>query len=128
MTKLLDSFFVGGHELFSGFFDNMSAESFPRFNVIYVNDKEYEVDVALPGWSKENVKVHFDSGILTVEGVKQDIPSITYIHRGISGKAFKRSFLVPKSLEVSEAQFKDGLLKIIFKSRAQDQAKFIEVK
>jgi molecular chaperone IbpA len=126
MTKLLDHFFVGGDKLFTDFFGDLNVDAFPRFNIVKLEDQNYRVDLALPGWSKEQVKIHFDNGILLVEGEKS-LSSETYIHKGISGKAFRRSFFVPKNLEVTDATFKDGLLKITFKPRAVNPANYIEI-
>jgi molecular chaperone IbpA len=126
MTKLLDHFFVGGDKLFTDFFGDLNVDAFPRFNIVKVGEQDYRVELALPGWSKEHVKIHFDNGIVLIEGEK-NVSSETYIHKGISGKAFKRSFFVPKNMEVTDASFKDGLLKITFKSRAVNPAKYIEI-
>jgi molecular chaperone IbpA len=126
-NKLLDHFFVGGDKFFNDFFGNLNVDAFPRFNVVHVADQEYRVDLALPGWSKNNVKIHFDIGLLTIEGNKVE-GSETYIHKGISSKAFRRSFFVPKNLEVTDASFENGLLCITFKPRAINPAKYIEIK
>jgi molecular chaperone IbpA len=129
MSKFLDQFFVGGDKLFDEFFGgNLSVDAFPRFNVVQVNETEFELTLALAGWTKDDVKLKYDAGVLAIEGCKKEVPDVKFIHRGISGKAFKRSFLVPRALEVTGAGLTDGLLRIQFKSRATDSTKFIEVK
>jgi len=126
-NRLLDHFFVGGDKFFTDFFGNLNVDAFPRFNVVQLAENDYRIDLALPGWSRENVKIHFDIGLLTIEGDKSE-GTETYVHKGISSKAFRRSFFVPKNLEVTNASFQDGLLKITFKPRAINPAKYIEIK
>lgn len=126
---ILDHFFVGGNTLYNDFFGNLTwnVDSFPRFNIVQIDEKEYRIELALPGWSKDNIKIHMDAGLLTIEGEKQESTD-RYIHRGISGKAFKRSFFVPKNLEITKAALDNGLLKLIFEPRAINPAKYIEIK
>lgn len=126
-NRMLDHFFVGGDKFFNDFFGNVNVDAFPRFNIVQLEDQGYRLDVALPGWSKDSVKVHFENGILSVEGQKADT-SETYLHKGISSKAFKRSFFVPKNLEVVEAAFADGLLKVTFKPKEVNPVKYIQIK
>ena len=129
MSRLLDQFFVGGDKLFDDFFGgNLGVDAFPRFNIVQLSDNEFELTLALAGWVQEDIKVKHDMGTLTVEGNKKDAVGVKFIHRGISGKAFKRSFLVPRTLEIVSAGLADGLLHLIFKSRAEDSTKLIEVK
>lgn len=113
---------------FFGNLGNSHIDSFPRFNVIQVGEDKYSVELALPGWCPEAIKISFENGLLTVEGDKQDCAEKTYIHRGISGKAFKRSFITPKNLEVDNAALKHGLLVINFKPRVVNPPKYIEIK
>jgi HSP20 family molecular chaperone IbpA len=129
MSKI-DSFFIGGDKLFQEFFgNNTSADSFPRFNVWQNTDEsEYHVDLALPGWSKDDLKVSFENGVLTVSGCKQEATGVKYLHKGLSGKGFKRSFLVPLNLEVNCVALKDGLLSVTFLKRAENPTKLIEIK
>ena len=130
MKKLIDAFFVGGDRMFDDFFgNNPQISEFPRFN-IWQNcaNTEYHVDLALPGWSKDNITVTYDQGVLSVTGCKQEVTDVLYVHKGLSGKSFKRSFLVPKTLELLTAELKDGLLSITFQPRAETPAKFIEIK
>jgi molecular chaperone IbpA len=126
-NKLLDHFFVGGDKFFNDFFGNMNVDAFPRFNIAQLSEQEFRVDLALPGWSKDNIKIHYDIGLLTIEGDKLDNNEV-YLHKGISSKAFKRSFFVPKNLEVTDATFENGLLSITFKPRAINPAKYIDIK
>lgn len=123
----LSNFYIGSDISFRDFFDNLNVDAFPRFNTVLNEDKQYCLELALPGWHKDSIKLKLDAGILTVEGAKQDLGKVEYLHKGITSKAFKRSFLIPRNLEVSEASLTDGILGITFANKAEDPTKLIAV-
>ncbi len=50
--------------------------------------------------------------MLTVEGRKADKDSNEYLYRGISARPFRQQFNLADYVQVKEASFEDGLLKI----------------
>ncbi len=50
--------------------------------------------------------------MLTVEGRKADKDSHEYLYRGISARPFRQQFNLADYVQVKEASFEDGLLKI----------------
>lgn len=106
----IEKFFVG--------FDNfcnlppiVQKMDYPRYNIGKC-DEGYEIMVALPGYTKNDVTVELHDGVLSVKGVKQEIADIEWIHRGISGKSFDRVFKVDTKLEVKSAKLENGMLHI----------------
>jgi len=78
-------------------------------------DKEYLVKAQLPGVKKDDVKVEFLNGVLTVSGErkfeKEDKTEKTHRIESAYG-AFTRSFVIPEDVltEKIDAEFKDGIL------------------
>ena len=72
----------------------------------------------LAGWNKDQINVVHSKkdGTLTINGEKKaprkDSNDTNYVHRGISGKAFNKEFQLAEHIEVNNAQFEDGLLRI----------------
>ena len=70
----------------------------------------------MAGFSKKNISVTVENGMLTVETVPvddtQDSDTGEVLHRGISRRYFKRSFSISDDVEVHGAELKDGLLRI----------------
>ncbi len=82
-------------------------------------EREYEVDVELPGFKKADVKVELKDGYLTVSATRDDDDDIKdenvrYVRRERYAGNMSRSFYVGKNVSQDEthAKFEDGILKI----------------
>lgn len=112
MTKVdLEKFFVGFDNLMNNPLHVQFAE-YPRYNIEKV-EGGYQIQVALPGWKKEQISVDVHKNTLTIKGEKdQDPTEREWIHKGISGKSFQKQLKLDDSLEVSNAVLEDGMLYI----------------
>ena len=90
------------------------STGFPPYNIQKVKDFEYEIEMALAGFSKEDIEVEVADGVLTVRSVKEndDVDDEWTLHRGISYRKFNRKFTLADDIVVSNAKLENGLLKI----------------
>ena len=88
---------------------------YPPHNVVKHDDETFSVELALAGYSAENIDVEVREGILVVSAEIETKDDREYIHRGISQKKFRRSFRLSEHVVVYGADFKDGLLVIDLK-------------
>jgi HSP20 family molecular chaperone IbpA len=115
MTKdLLPSHFRLGDipSIWNVFEDSARGNPYPPYNIIKGEDG-YVLEMAVPGLTKNDLRATFDEGILTIEGSKRDEfdeKTESYQYKGLSTKAFKRSFTVSNTLKVSELWVENGLL------------------
>ena len=114
-------------ELFKGFgplFGRMPVarmgeglEEFMPLADIVEREKEYLIKLDLPEVPKEDVKVLFDDGVLTIRGerktVKEDKGEKVHRTERYYGM-FERSFVLPEDVDVTaiRAESKDGVLTI----------------
>jgi len=75
------------------------------------------VELALAGFSKDDIEVHYENNMLNVKSKQKDETEEkdedgNILHRGISKRWFSKSFTVADDVEVKGAELKDGLLKI----------------
>jgi molecular chaperone IbpA len=90
-----------------------TVSSFPPHNIIKLDDNRYLVELAVAGFSKEDVEISVEDNILTIRGEKKDKDdSVTYIHRGIGTRSFTKSLTIADTVEVRGAEFKDGILRV----------------
>ena len=80
-------------------------------------EKEFELTAEVPGVRKEDMKISFEEGLLTIKGVRsgRDLPKgARLIHRETNGDSFARSFRLPAEVNGKEisAQLADGILRI----------------
>lgn len=91
--------------------------SFPHYNIVKTADNQYNVEIALAGYSKKDIEIELKEGVLTVKSVKskeekevEDNNGV--LHQGIAKRYFSKAFTIADDVEVKGAELKDGLLKI----------------
>jgi HSP20 family protein len=119
-------------DIFNDFFDNSWMErtnyTAPAINVIE-NEKEYEVELAAPGLTKEDFQIHVDNeGNLQIamekktenkEGKKHG----RYLRREFSYEKFAQTLLLPDDVdqEKIEARMENGVLNVHLPKREKIQ-------
>lgn len=93
-----------------------NGRSLPAVN-IRENDKNYEVEVAAPGYDKKDFNVAIDSGLLTVSAERREEKDKTeenYRQREFGFNSFSRSFNLPANTNEEDinAKYQDGVLKL----------------
>lgn len=111
-----DPFFVGFNRELERFKRvQTNSSGYPPYDIIKVDDDTYEIDIALAGFSKEDINVTVDNGSLIIKGDKQSSTndeSSTTVYKGISSRKFTRIFALGEYMEVTDAELQDGLLTI----------------
>ena len=88
--------------------------NFPPYNIVKTGDFTYDVELALAGYSKEDITVDYADNILSVKSVKAESTDTdeSILQRGIAKRYFSKSFTIAEDVEVKGAELKDGLLKV----------------
>ena len=89
--------------------------NFPPYNIVKTGDFTYDVELALAGYSKDDITVDYADNLLTVKSIKKSDESNAeegILHRGIAKRYFSKAFTIADDVEVKGAELKDGLLKI----------------
>jgi len=104
--------------------------SYPPYNIEKISDSEYLITIAVAGFSKGDIKVTVDNGVLNVLGHKEDPDKQTLIHQGIANRDFQRTWNLAEFVEVESAVCKDGMLEIHLKQEVPEalKPKEIEIK
>ena len=94
--------------------DMADNKLYPPHNVVKKDETHFSVELALAGYSSDDLMVEVKDGILVVQGGKTGEGEVEreYLHRGISAKKFTRTFRLSEHVVVDGADFKDGLLVI----------------
>lgn len=109
-TDLLD---LPGRMLGTGFFRD---SAFPMVNIRNL-DKEFKVELAVPGYKKEDLKVAITDGVLTVsseQNMENESDQDGWKRREFSYNSFSRSFQLPDNADADnvKASFTDGVLNL----------------
>ena len=122
-----DAFFSDRWTPWSGFYRTSSAPA--KMNTdIRDTGNGYELDMELPGFKKEDVKVQLKDGYLTVSAEKnanndQKDSSGNYVRRERYSGSYSRSFYVGNKVKPEDihAKFEDGILKLAVPKEAPKQ-------
>ena len=105
--------FVG----FDTLFDELNAlaerkeSNYPAYNIAKDDDEHYRIELALAGFSSDEISIQTEKGILTIEANKAEERG-NYIHQGIAKRGFSKMFRLAEYMKVDDAQFVDGILTI----------------
>lgn len=100
------------------------TSSFPPHNIIKLDDSRYVVELAVAGFSKDEIEITTQDGTLTIKGEKKDKDlEVNYLHRGIGTRSFTKELTIADTVEVKGAEFKDGILRIGLENIVPDSKK-----
>jgi molecular chaperone IbpA len=98
--------------------------SFPPHNIIKLDDFRYLVELAVAGFSKDEIEISVDAGNLIIKGEKKEKDNnVQYLHRGIGTRSFTNTLTVADTVEVRGAEFTDGILRIALENIIPDSKK-----
>jgi HSP20 family molecular chaperone IbpA len=123
-TILFDSPFLLGFDHTRTLIDRAAraaADSYPPYNVEQRGERAVRITLAVAGFGPEDLSITQESRQLTIQGKREpsDKADQAFLHRGIAGRGFARSFVLADGLEVDEARLEHGLLHVDL-SRPED--------
>jgi molecular chaperone IbpA len=104
---------IGYDRLFQQLMDmpEKDNQSYPPHNLIKESDTEFKIELALAGFTKEEVKVVQEEQTLTISGNNSDKEgNENILHKGIASRAFTKTFDLAENIEVTEASFENGMV------------------
>lgn len=92
---------------------SVGVDKFPPHNILKFEDNKYVVELAVAGFSKNEIDISFQDGTLTITGNKVDkVPAANYLCKGIGTRSFTKTIRVADTVEIKGAEFRDGILRI----------------
>ena len=95
-----------------------AASAYPPYNIKKVDDNKYVIELAVAGFSKQDITLTLEDDKLTIDGQTTldtaigDAVNQTFLYKGISERPFKRVFSLADNVEIKNAEMINGLLKI----------------
>jgi len=121
-TKDIDKFFVGFDDSFNKMaklHDEVTKNipNYPPYNIKKTSDNSYEIELAVAGFAKQNIKLDLEDDKLIVTGLTDGIENepkedALYLWKGIANRAFTRTFVLNDQVEVKNAELLNGMLKV----------------
>ena len=90
---------------------NSNNSGFPPYNIIKEEDDHYTIELAVAGFSKDDLEAELKDSVLTVRS-KNEKDEGEYLHRGIAKRSFSKSFTLSDDMVVKDADLINGMLTI----------------
>lgn len=88
------------------------GQSYPPYNIIKKNESNYLIEIAVAGFSSEDIDITSEGNKLTIKGSIKNVPQTEYIHKGIATRDFEHHFTLAETVVIRDADLKNGLLVI----------------
>ena len=92
--------------------DSSADQGYPPYNIERSDENNYRVTVAVAGFAEKDLSVDVKDRVLTVSGKREDAAKANFLHQGIAGRGFERSFQLAEHVEVKAARLENGLLHV----------------
>jgi len=104
---------------FKGVFSSTPMSA--HFDIVE-KDKEYMVEIKIPGVERKNIEVKSEGNMIHVSAQSQNInekKDANYIHKESYGDYFQRSFSMPDDADLKsmKSDYKDGVLKLFIQKK-----------
>ena len=106
-------FMLGFDELSDMFLTiSKGSESFPPYNIEQTGIDTLRISLAVAGYKDSDLDVSVEENQLIIRGKQEHNIQKHYIHRGIAGRSFIKSFVLADGLKITDAYLENGLLNI----------------
>ena len=121
----------GADDMFNWFAGEVPAlrgcSSRPSANIIENND-DYRIELQVPGYRKEDIRIQIENGILSISHEKErdeDQTSVNYVSREFQPADFERSFSLSDRLASDKisARYTDGILEVTIPKKEEAKAR-----
>ncbi len=90
-----------------------SAPGYPPYNIEVTGENDYEITLAVAGFSEQELSLEVENGVLTVKGKQTEgTDAKQFLHQGIATRGFMRKFNLADHVEVQGAALRNGILSI----------------
>lgn len=111
---------IGFDLLFNNMLAAAASNNYPPHNIVKHSDSDYEIEVAVAGFTKQDISVEVIQDLLTITGKRHVVPVTTatlaekkeYLHRGLAFRDFEQTFTLAEYMEVKDAKVDNGMLSI----------------
>jgi molecular chaperone IbpA len=119
-----DPYFIGFDKMLNKLSTATPGQTnYPPYNIIKVEENHYELQLAIAGFSQNELEIEVKDGVLYIEGRKDADDTKTYLHKGISARAFRRTFTLADTIVVNGADLSDGILTIVLENVIPEEKK-----
>jgi molecular chaperone IbpA len=93
--------------------NRLESAGYPPYNIEVTGDDEYQITMAVAGFTDDELSIESKQNELSVTGEKSEAEGEQkFLHRGIATRSFERKFQLADHVYVKGANLEHGLLHI----------------
>jgi len=96
--------------------------NYPPYNIIKTGDLDYQIEIAVSGYSDNDIDISYANNELVVTGSK-DNDDREYLYKGISAKKFTHKYKLADTVIVKSAEYENGILVINLENVVPEEKK-----
>ena len=115
IMEQLSPFTIG----FDRVFDNLNtvaelSNNYPPYNIVREDDEKFVIEFAAAGFSEDELSITQvpEGNKLVIQGVQKEADERDFVHRGIGARNFTKTFALNQDVQVTSADFVNGVLQI----------------
>ena len=104
--------------------------NYPPYNLVEESKNNYRIEMAVAGFSKENIEITEEDNKLTITGHAKNLDNDkeeVWHYNGLAQRSFTRSFNLASNVEVKEVKLENGILIMRFQKDEYKNKKMIKI-
>jgi len=89
---------------------NTNTAKYPPYNIVSKGEDNYSIEIALAGFSKEDIEVEYFDSVVSVKSKETKKDDAEYLHKGISHRKFSKDFKLSDDIEIKSVTMENGML------------------
>lgn len=104
-------------------FQDSSTSNYPPYNIVRIDDVTQQLEIALAGFSREEIEVAVEKDVLSVSTNQKESDSREYSYKGLARRTFARNWQLSDDTVVENVTYVDGLLRINLRKEVPEEHK-----
>jgi len=97
--------------------------NYPPYNLVKLDDEKQQLQLALAGFSREDIEVSVERKVLNINVQKAMQDEGEYVVKGISSRTFSRNWQLSEDTLIDEVTFVNGLLCVTLRREIPEEAR-----
>ena len=97
--------------------------TYPPYDIVALETDVNLLNVAVAGFSKDELSVVFQDSIITIKGEKKDKDKGLVVYQGIATRDFKLELAIAEYWEITNAALENGMLTVKFNKNLPEEKK-----
>ncbi len=102
-------------------FTDSAATNYPPYNIVVLDENTQQLEIALAGFTRDEIEVSTERNVLTVKTNKEDPDGREYSYKGLARRTFARNWKLSPEAVVENVTYQDGLLTLDIRKEVPEE-------